>query len=45
MSTMTLRHLPLRPAALADLEAEAERALRFLEPTADRHHVVMTPTG
>ncbi|MET0579345.1 MAG: winged helix DNA-binding domain-containing protein [Ilumatobacteraceae bacterium] len=41
-STMTLRHLPLARRPLADLEAEAAGALRFLEPGAADHRVVMS---
>jgi hypothetical protein len=42
-TTMTLRHLPLPRRPLADLEAEAHRALQFLEPTVIRHDVRLTP--
>jgi Winged helix DNA-binding domain len=44
-STMTLRHLPLSRSVIADLEAEADRALRFVEPDAADHRVVMAPVG
>jgi len=41
--TMTLRHLPLRRSVIAHLEAEADGALRFVEPNASDHRVVMAP--
>ena len=42
-ATMTVRHLPLARRAVADLEAEAHRALRFLEPAAAEHVVRLIP--
>jgi hypothetical protein len=41
-ATMTVRHLPLAAQPSGDLEAEAHRALRFLEPAASRHEVRLT---
>jgi Winged helix DNA-binding domain len=42
-ATMTLRHLPLAPRSIAELEVEADRALRFLEPDATGHRVELVP--
>ncbi len=41
-STMTVRHLPLAPGSAAELEAEADGALRFLEPQAGHRDVRLT---
>jgi hypothetical protein len=46
VATMTVRHLPRLPRrARQELAAEAERALRFLEPDADDHEVRLVPAG
>ncbi len=44
-STMTVRHLPVPKRRLAAVVAEGDRALRFIEPDATTHRVVLVPAA